>query len=713
MALKSPHPRRILPVLEHIPFKRHLMIHNDGLQMSMATGSTTLAKSKNTSAPYRVPVYIACTVLALTTNYLLGKDMAWDTLNYHLYLGFSALNDRFSQDYFAAGPLAYLNPFAYVPFYAMVRAGLPALVICSIFAIVHSIILWLTFDLGVAVSPSQDDRTRLLAGASAVALAFMNPILMQQIGSCFADITTAELALAGWLLLASAVRRPQVSRVIYAGLILGAASALKLSNALPAASAFAMLVMLPRGWPEKIRCGFFYGTSLGVGFVAVAAPWSYRLFKVFGNPLFPMFNSIVRSPQYTTDPTVVSRFVPESIGDALWRPFAMLNPTPMVHEELSAPDPRYAILVVLVILFIARWAWRRRGQASLLLNKSPLTDSSRVLAALGCALCLYWIIWLRTSGNSRYILTLACVAAAVIVGMLFRLFETRPKIRNYVLFVILATQAVQLYLGAEYRWNGAQWGGPWFNLSVPDRLKTEPNLYLTLGGQSNSFIAPFLAKDSSFVNVAGGYTLDPESANGAHVKALIRRFSPNVRVVFHAGTQYKNAELRAPPAPEVDDAIQRFALRADMRQCATITVHGLPAEPEIRYVNSSFLEPQNRDETYLVTCRLVADTRDFSAIIARQRAVDIVFDRLEDACPRLFSPRRMLSLHEGDIWRRLYGGSDIAAWINRGRVKIQNLMRPTGIIDVGAESDWAKGSVRLECGSHNGVYFVHVLPSNL
>ena len=155
------------------------------------------------TVPYRCHVYFACVVLALGCNYILGKDMAWDTLNYHLYLGFSALNDRFGQDYFAAGAVAYLNPYAYVPFYAMVRAGLPALVIGSVFAIAHSIILWLSFELGVAVCPSKDGYTRVLAGICAVALAFMNPILMQQLGSCFADITTAELALGGWLILAA------------------------------------------------------------------------------------------------------------------------------------------------------------------------------------------------------------------------------------------------------------------------------------------------------------------------------------------------------------------------------------------------------------------------------------------------------------------------------------------------------------------------------
>ena len=673
------------------------------------TGNTSLAGSTENSGLLRAPIYISCTVLAVATNYLRGKDMAWDTLNYHLYLGYSALNDRFGQDYFAAGSLAYLNPYAYMPFYAMVRADLPALMIGSILAIVHSVMLWLTFELGVAVCPSKDDRTRLLAGVSAIALALMNPILIQQIGSCFADITTAELALAGWLLLTVAVRVPRISPALWAGLLLGAASALKLSNALPAVSAFAMIIALPLGWRDKIRHGFLYGISLAVGFAVIAAPWSYHLYKVFGNPLFPMFNNIVRSPEFTTEPMAHYRFVPGSVGDALWRPFAMIDPAPMVHEELSAPDPRYAILILLLILFIARSAWRRFDHASSSPNNLRLSESSRVLAALGGALGVYWILWLQLSGNSRYVLTMACVAAAIIVGLLFRLFDSRPKVRNYILVIILATQAIQLYLGAEYRWNGAPWGGPWFDVSMPEKLKKEPDLYLTLGVQSNSFIAPFVAKDSGFVNFAGGFTLDPDGANGSHVKALIRRFSPNVRVVFRGATQYKNAELHAPPAPEVDDALQRFGLRVDLRECATITIHGLPSEIEIRYATSVPQEAQNRETTYLVTCRVIADTRDPSEMLARLRAVDVVFDRIEDSCPALFKPRRLVTVHEGPVWRRLYGSSDISAWISRGRVKVADVIRPDGIIDIGAESDWAKAPLRLDCGRRNGAYFVHIL----
>jgi hypothetical protein len=677
---------------------------------TIAGGAKQIISANRASVPYRWHVYFASTALALACNYLLGKDMAWDTLNYHLYLGFSALNDRFNHDYFAAGLLAYLNPYAYAPFYAMVYAGLPAVVIGSVFAVAHSIILWLVFELGVSVCPSENGSSRLLWGVCPVALAFMNPILIQQIGTCFADITTAELALGGWLLLAGAVRVPRYSKVIYAGLILGAASGLKLSNALSAVSAFVMLAMLPLGWRGKIRYGLLYGISLGIGFSVVSAPWAYRLAKQFGNPLFPMFNSIFRSPEFITEPMGATyRFIPESIGAALWRPFAMIDPVGMVHEELSAPDLRYAVLVTLVILWSVRWAWRRFGQVPLAAragNNKP-NESTRILAALGCGLAVNWILWLYVAGNSRYALTMACVAAVVIAGMLFRLFEPWPKARNYLLAIIFIVQAVQLYMGAEYRWNGVPWGGKWFDVSVPDKLKTEPNLYLTLGTQTNSFLVPFLAMGSGFINVSGSYTLDPDGANGVRVRELIQRFEPNLRVVFVTKKPYENPQRGS----LLQSVLQWYGLRPDLSDCATITVHGLPPAIEIRYQGSLPSEPQNRETTYVEACRAVPDTADQS-LKARQRAVDLVFDHLEDACPKLFQPRGLRSVRYGDFWRRGYGATDIVASIGYGRVKFSDEMRPQGPIDLGSESDWAKAPLRLECGKRDGVYFARVLEAS-
>ncbi len=66
---------------------------------TMSGSAERIRDASGAAVPYRWQVYFACIALALACNYLLGKDMAWDTLNYHLYLGFSALNDRFSHDY--------------------------------------------------------------------------------------------------------------------------------------------------------------------------------------------------------------------------------------------------------------------------------------------------------------------------------------------------------------------------------------------------------------------------------------------------------------------------------------------------------------------------------------------------------------------------------------------------------------------------------------
>jgi hypothetical protein len=677
-----------------------------------APGATLLTESNDTAVPYRLPVYLACSVLALITNYHLGKDMAWDTLNYHLYAGFSALNDRFAQDYFAAGPPSYFNPYAYVPFFSLVNAGMSALAVSSILAAAHSLILWLTYELAVSVCPSVDPRKRLIFGILAVGFAFMNPVLMQQLGSSFADITTAELVVAGWVLLAGAARKPNVARIVCAGLLLGAATALKPTNAIHAIAGIAVLILLPVPPRGLIRFGFCYVVPLGLSFLAVNAPWSYRLARMFGNPLFPLLNGVFRSPEFTTEPLRHFRFIPESFGEALWRPFAMVDPANMVHEELPAPDLRYAVLVALLGMYLLRWLWRRLNNGNNPPTHAESAVGTRSLAALGCGLAADWAMWLSGSGNSRYFLPMACVAAVVVIGLIFRLFASRPKVRNYILAAIFATQAIQLWMGAGFRWNAVPWGGQWFNVSVPEKLAAEPNLYLTMGSQSNSFIAPFLASGAGLVNFSGGYALASDGPTGARVEALIRRFSPHLRVLLQGTRLYEDEERHTPRRSHVDDALERFRLRVDTGDCATIVVHGLPPDLEVTLKSSIPVdEPPPRDTTYLVSCRVIPSEADRSLTIARRHAVDLVLDRLEDACPELFQPRRLVTEHDGDSWQRIYVNTDLTAWVSHGWIKFRNPVRGGLPIAIGRESDWAKTPPRLACGRSGGDYYAKTLNS--
>ncbi len=140
--------------------------------------------------------------------------MASDTLSYHLYAGFSAVHDRFAQDYFPAGSSVLLQSLHLCTLLLSGRTNLSSLEISSVLAMAHSVMLWLTYELAVSVCPSDDKHKRLMFGLCGVAFALINPVLLQQIGSTFADITTGEMVLAGWLLLALAVRTPSTARVV-------------------------------------------------------------------------------------------------------------------------------------------------------------------------------------------------------------------------------------------------------------------------------------------------------------------------------------------------------------------------------------------------------------------------------------------------------------------------------------------------------------------
>jgi hypothetical protein len=666
-----------------------------------------LAASGATAGLHRLPVYVACTLSVLVANYLLGKDMAWDMLNYHLYAGFSAVNDRFAQDYFAAGAPSYFNPYAYVPFYAMVSLGLPALVIGSLLAAAHSIMLWLTYELAVVVCPFTDRRIKFIFCVCAVALAFANPILIQEIGSSFADVTTAELALAGWLLLAGAVRAPTTARVVCAGLLLGAATALKPTNSVHAIAAVAILLFLP-SLRDRIRQGISYAICLGLGFAMVAAPWSYRLERTFGNPVFPLMNGIFRSSEFTTEPLRHFRYIPANLAEALWRPFAIVDPVRLVHEELSAPDLRYAVLAVLICWLLLRWLWTRFSRSSIPPMEPGSAVAMRTLTALGCGLGADWVLWLAGSGNGRYFLPMACVTAVVVITLVFRIFATRAKVRNYTLVALFAVQAVQLSMGAQLRWNAVPWDGQWLSIAAPIKLTAESNLYLTIGAQSNSFIAAFLAKGSGLVNFSGGYALGPEGANGARIEALIRRYTPHLRVLWR-GEPLAEDERRL---ALLDDALARFGLRVDAGDCAAITVRDMPREVKIEFKAAEPVAPrvqQPSNANTLMSCRIVPDGSDRSATIARQRAVDLVFDHLEDACPELFQPRHLRTEQYSGYWRRLYMNTDLVATVSHGSVMFLNPLRGGPTVNLGRESNWAKAPLPLACGRHNGRYFATVL----
>ncbi len=676
------------------------------------TTTTVLDETSPPAVPHRAFIYLGCAIFALGVNYILGKEMAWDTLSYHFYAGFSALHDRLGQDYFAGGFQSYLNPLVYVPFYALAASGMPALLVASILAVFHSVILGLSFELGILVSPSEAPRARLFTGLSALVVAAVNPILLQEIGSSFADITTAELVLSGWLLLCWAIYRPKAQLVVVAGIVLGAATGLKLTNAVHAIAAFAIFQFMPLRFSRQCRDAAIYGLSLGTGFLVVATPWALRMEANFGNPLFPLFNNWFHSPEFPTAPLRHFRFIPSTFGEGLLRPFTTIDPAPMVQAELMSPDLRYAALLLLLAAWpVSAIIRHHRGNGREAAARSPA--ARRVTLALTLTVIVDWTLWLYASGNGRYFLAGACLAGVALVGLSFEVFREKSKVRNYLLAIALAVQLVQLALGTQYRWDSVAWGGPWFDVRVPEPLRATPYLYLTIGGESKSYIAPFLPAGSGLINFSSAYALGPEGANGQRTAALIRQYAPRVRVLITGEGIYPDETRRQPSVTRVDRYLERFALRVSPADCATITVEGLPP-PALDFTvasaqgGSASIRP-TKNRTSLATCVVVLDPGDHATERAEERLANRALDRMEDACPRLFQPPRPVTEHVGNQWSRIYLNTDLNAWVSQGQLRAHQEMVDSDGLYLGSQADWLDGLTRLECGRSHGRYFARIL----
>lgn len=677
-------------------------------------GRLVFTALKRAALSSRFHVYAACTLLVVLTSYFLGKDMLWDTMYYHVYAGFSALHDRFHQDYFAAGPQGYFNPYAYVPFYLLIRSSLTPLADASILAVLQSGILWLTYELATALVPDEAPKTRVAIGVLAAVFAFANPILISEFGSSFIDVTTAEVALAGWLALVAAVRAPGAVKIALGALLLGAASALKPTNAVHAVAGGTLLLFLPGGWWRRLGYSGLFAACVASGFVLVNLPWSIHLVRHFDNPVFPLLNGLFRSPEFSTASILDYRFIPVSFAAALLRPFAITLPVPMIQYELAAPDLRYALLAVLALAVIGRWGLGGVRKRAVPAPSAQSLPSSRMLAALGCGFAVDWTLWLTVSGNGRYFIPMACVAGALCVGLVFRVLAAWPKARNYALASIFSLQLLGVYLGGSYRVHLPWIDGPWYSVAVPAKLAAQPNLYFMVGTQTNSFIIPDLPAGSGFINLGGNYLLMRNGPNGRRVEALIRRFAPHLRMIERNPRSDAAWHIHLPNRSSVNDVLEPFELKVRSGQCANIVVRGVPIlyTMMVGHRGATDPPPSARHIEYLLTCSVVRAQSRADAPLPGQREADRAFDHLEDACPALFLPSRPGDRiaggpRSGRYFSRIYSDTGVVAWITHGTVEFQKLIGGREE-RAGSERMWARGVPHVAC-SRSGSGFLRML----
>lgn len=333
-----------------------------------------------------------------------GEDVNWDWRNYHEYGAFALINGRFNQDVAPGGIQGFLNPLAYLPAYLLrlhVGAPLWGMLLGAIHGLNLALIFWLTRTVLTG------SANGLMLAASVIIAAF-SPMTLSEVGTSFADILTALPVIAGVGLILSA--KPQHhARHVIAGILIGAAVGLKLTNMIFLLGAGASLLFAARPLASMV----FFAAGGAVGGMATGGAWAWMLWEQFGNPLFPFYNTVFRSPEAPIEAIADMRFLPRSLWDAAAYPFYWLVG---MHPSSEWPfrDPRFAIVSV---LFAAN------AGTSLLCKVRVFTRGDKQFLLF---FAVTYGIWLFAFSIHRYAIALELLSAPLIVLLLARAAAAPP-----------------------------------------------------------------------------------------------------------------------------------------------------------------------------------------------------------------------------------------------------------------------------------------------
>jgi len=187
-------------------------------------------------------------------------------------------------------------------------------------------------------------------------------------------------------------------------LLLGIAIAFKLSNLYLAGPIVLVFIVNVVGSPDQeARVKHLWqlvkvAPIATIVFLAPVAPFSVLMFKLTGNPIFPLYNGIFKSPFWPQGVSFDPRWGPHGFAEALVWPIILLW-----HPERLSEFPYYSgrltlgFIIACICLFIARRERSIRGLAIITLIST--------------------ILWSASSGYIRYALYLELAGGILLVWL--------------------------------------------------------------------------------------------------------------------------------------------------------------------------------------------------------------------------------------------------------------------------------------------------------
>lgn len=596
---------------------------------------------------------------------MFGKDLNSDFRNYHLYSGAQLWGWRLDQDYFPAAISGYLNPLANLPTYGMVMAGWNDFIVACILMCMHLPNLLLTWRLVRLVVPAQSG---LAFGAcyAATLLAFLGPMQLTTLSNTFADPVAGTFSLWGLYVVLVSLKNNTPRRLIWAGALFGIGAGLKLTNLLfvPAALLVIVgvsLILRSGSWLSPLR----YCAGVAIGFLLTNGWWAYILWQKFGNPIFPLYNAIFRSPDFLAQNFADARMLHDGYWSWATLPFTMLSSRQMAYAENAAPDIRLLCTLVVLGYVLALLVWRQfRGRHTSGIVSAQVAETAEARQTLWSMMAFFglaYMTWGLLSGIGRYAYVLWMLLGPIFVGLL-TLYTSAPVVRVLATLVIVV-QAVVQYFNPWLPWSPAKWGGAWINLQVPKQLREEPATYLLYGSQSNAFLVPYLHPQSRVSNMVGQYIQPLGEDMHGQLRTWLENSVGPLRVVASVHSADDARELSIGARASMDAVFSGYGFKIKDGHCQRVELmgEGLPKTIEgswqarwsERKANLALIA-----ETFIVCDLSPLPQQALKVTLDEYARIDQVFNAVERACGKVLSPHGVQTIRSGgDVWHRMYFNS--------------------------------------------------------
>lgn len=431
-------------------------------------------------------------------SWSMRQDSNWDLRNYHLYNPFAWLNGKVGLDVAPAQMQTYFNPTIDLLYYGLNKIA-PPWIIGFVMGVIHGLNFVILVALARTVLPPGPHGPSIRLPLMLAFAGMFSAGFIAQLGNTMGDNLAALFVLGAVTLVLrhwhAFARAEGLGQLLLAGFVMGLGVGLKLTNGIYAPALCLALLLVPASGTLRIRAAFLFGVGVLAGIAVTAGHWFWKMWALFGNPLYPQFNTLFHSPLAGPIGVGDLRWMPQGLLEkALWPFIFAMHPERISEIKLSMVvwPILYVALVVLACVSLAR--------CRAVVVAADGVESSRNTALL-TFFALSYFTWLNLFSIHRYLVPLELLAPVVLWLVAQRLLPhaLAGKVAAVLVLMVLVCSV------PSKNWGRTGFAKQTLSAEVPVLADPSQSMVLTIHADPPmAWIATFYSPDLAFVSLVSG-----------------------------------------------------------------------------------------------------------------------------------------------------------------------------------------------------------------